>query len=176
MGVTPKITVLTAKSSFSLSTGSTLHSLLFKTAASPNTVAIKLLPAQALPSPPPEGIGAFAIQEPLVYQKSVDFADVICSVTEPFQRGYGFLVGQLNRAALSMAANFAEGNGGFTKADSKNFFGIARGSGQECLPQLELARRRGLIDESKRAELESQLEEISRMLPALINGLENRET
>ncbi len=35
------------------------------------------------------------------------------------------------------------GNGRFTKADCKNFFGIARGSVQECVPQLELAKRNG---------------------------------
>ena len=40
--------------------------------------------------------------------------------------------------------------------------------------QLELARRRGLIDEAKHAELKSQLEEISKMLSGLISGLENR--
>ena len=47
---------------------------------------------------------------------------------------------------------------------------------QECVPQLELAKRRGLIDDFKHAELKSQLEEISRMLSGLINGLENRDT
>jgi hypothetical protein len=60
-----------------------------------------------------------------VYQRSVDFADTICAVTEQFPRGYGFLVDQLNRASLSISANIAEGNGRFTKADRKNFFGIA---------------------------------------------------
>jgi four helix bundle protein len=49
-----------------------------------------------------------------VYQKSVDFADQIVELTEQFPRGYSFLVDQLNRAALSMAANLAEGNGRFT--------------------------------------------------------------
>jgi hypothetical protein len=33
-----------------------------------------------------------------VYQKSVDFADASCAATEQFERGYGFLVDQLNRA------------------------------------------------------------------------------
>lgn len=64
----------------------------------------------------------FAIEKLLVYQKSVDFADNICSATENFHRGYGFLVDQLNRAALSISSNIAEGNGRFTKADRKNFF------------------------------------------------------
>lgn len=77
---------------------------------------------------------------------------------------------------MSIAANIAEGNGRFTKADRKNFFGISRGSVQECLPQLELAKRRGLIDDAMHAELKSQLEEISRMLSGLITDLENRET
>ena len=49
-------------------------------------------------------------------------------MTETFPKGYGFLVNQLNRAALSISANIAEGNGRFTIRDRKNFFGIARGS------------------------------------------------
>jgi four helix bundle protein len=118
----------------------------------------------------------FQFEKLLVYQKAVDFADQVCATTEEFTRGYGFLVDQLNRAALSISANIAEGNGRFTKADRKNFFIIARGSVQECVPLLELARRRKLIDEPKHAELKSQLEEISKMLSGLINGLEKRET
>jgi four helix bundle protein len=118
----------------------------------------------------------FQFEKLLVYEKAVDFADQVCATTEEFTRGYGFLVDQLNRAALSISANIAEGNGRFTKADRKNFFIIARGSVQECVPLLELARRRKLIDEPNHAELKSQLEEISKMLSGLINGLEKRET
>ncbi len=118
---------------------------------------------------------AFAFEKLLVYQKSVDFADAVGTATEQFQRGYGFLVDQLNRAALSISSNIAEGNGRFTKADRKNFFGIARGSVQECVPELEHTKRRGLIEEPEHAELKSQLEEISRMPSGLIIGLENRE-
>lgn len=47
----------------------------------------------------------FALEKLFVYQKSVDFADNVCKVTEQFQRGYGFLVDQLNRAALSISFN-----------------------------------------------------------------------
>ena len=64
---------------------------------------------------------AFAFEKLLVYQKAVDFADKVCTHTEYFKRGYGFLVDQLNRAALSISANTAEGNGRFTKADRRNF-------------------------------------------------------
>jgi four helix bundle protein len=117
----------------------------------------------------------FQFEKLLVYQKSVDFADQVCTVTEQFSRGYGFLVDQLNRAALSISANIAEGNGRFTKADRRNFFIIARGSVQECVPLLELARRRGLIKDDRHAELKSNLEEISKMLSGLISGIENRK-
>ncbi|MCY2968975.1 MAG: four helix bundle protein [Planctomycetota bacterium] len=114
---------------------------------------------------------AFAFEKLIVYQKSVDFADVICQATEQFLRGYGFLSDQLNRAALSISANLAEGNGPFTRPDRRNFFGIAGGSIQECIPLLELARRRGLLDETRHSALKAQLEEIARMLAGLINGL-----
>ena len=118
---------------------------------------------------------AFMFEKLNVYQKAIDFADRITALTQHFPRGYGFLADQLNRAALSIAANIAEGNGRFTKADRKNFFGIARGSVQECVPLLELAKRRELIDETVNAELRSNLEEIAKMLSGLINGLENRQ-
>jgi len=117
---------------------------------------------------------AFAFEKLQVYQKAIDFADQVASLTEEWPRGYGFLRDQLNRAALSVAANLAEGNGRFTKADRKNFFGISRGSVQECVPLLELARRRALMDDARHGELKDNLEEIARMLSGLIRGLDRR--
>jgi hypothetical protein len=61
-----------------------------------------------------------------VYQKAFDFGDEFAALTQSFPLGYGFLVDQLNRAALSIATNLAEGNGRFTKPDRRNFFTIAR--------------------------------------------------
>ena len=118
---------------------------------------------------------SFTFEKLAVYQKSVDFADRVCGLTKGFNRGCGFLANQLNRAALSISANIAEGNGRFTKPDRRNFFGIARGSVQECVPLLELARRRSLMTDAKHDELKGQLEEISRMLSGLIHGLETRK-
>ncbi len=116
----------------------------------------------------------FAFEKLLVYQKAIDFANAICTATREFPRGYYFLVDQLNRAPLSIAANIAEGNGRFSKADRRNFFGIARGSVQECVPLLELAARQALLTPERHAQLKSHLEEIARMLSGLINGLEKR--
>ena len=117
---------------------------------------------------------SFMFEKLQVYQKSVDFADRVSALTESFPRGYGFLADQLNRASLSTATNIAEGNGRFTKADRRNFFGIARGSVQECVPLLELARRRGLLDSTEHDKLGEDLEVIAKMISGLINGLEER--
>src|SRR5215467_4352904 len=88
---------------------------------------------------------AFMFEKLEVYQKGVSFAADMAALTETFPRGYYFLTDQLNRAALSIATNLAEGNGRFTKPDRKNFFTIARGSVQECVPLLEIACRRGFL-------------------------------
>jgi len=119
---------------------------------------------------------AFAFEKLIIYQKSVSFADRICELTGGFPRGYWFLVDQLNRASLSIATNLAEGNGRFTKADRRHFFGIARGSVQECVPLLELASRRMLIPRELHLALYADLEEIARMLSGLIHGLDKRQT
>lgn len=109
-----------------------------------------------------------------VYQKAIDFADRISTLTEKFPRGYYFLSDQLNRAALSVATNIAEGNGRFTKADRKKFFIISRGSVQECIPLLEPSKRRQFIDEHIHKKLRGELETLAKMLSGLINGIDKR--
>jgi four helix bundle protein len=117
----------------------------------------------------------FMFEKLEVYQKAVTLAADVAALTEKFPRGYYFLTDQLNRAALSIATNLAEGNGRFTKPDRRNFFTIARGSVQECVPLLEVACRRGLLDEARHNTLRRDLETIAKMISGLINGLENRE-
>jgi four helix bundle protein len=114
---------------------------------------------------------AFAFEKPIVWQTSIDFADQICSRSESFPRGYGFLSDQLNRAALSISANIAEGNGRFTKPDRKNFFGIARGSVQECVPDFLTAPPSK--NQSSRSEKEEsrRLSTFSDLLRSPLNSL-----
>lgn len=118
---------------------------------------------------------AFMFEKLEVYQKAVNCADQVAALTEGFPRGYGFLVDQLNRAAVSVATNLAEGNGRFTIPDRRNFFTIARGSVQECVPLIEIARRRGLVKEDAALALRERLEVISKMISGLINGLDKRQ-
>ncbi len=116
----------------------------------------------------------FVFEKLLVYQKSVTLADEVCRITARFPYNYRFLADQLNRAALSIAANIAEGNGRSTGRDRRYFFGITRGSVQECVPLLEIALRRQLLGAEDHLRLTIGLQEISRMLSGLIKSVEKR--
>jgi four helix bundle protein len=105
-----------------------------------------------------------------VYKKAVDFADKIYESTKDFPKGNYYLTDQLNRAALSISANIAEGNGRFHKADRSNFFRIARGSAFECVPILEICRRKAFIAESKCDEFKGEVENLCKMLSGLIKS------
>jgi four helix bundle protein len=111
----------------------------------------------------------FLFEKLEVYQKAVSFAEEIGNLTEGFSKGNYYVVDQLNRAALSIATNIAEGNGRYHKADRVNFFRIARGSAFECIPIIELCRRKGLIKNDKSKILKENLDEICKMLSGLMN-------
>ena len=84
-----------------------------------------------------------------VYKKAIDIAGELSTLTESFPKGNYYLSDQLNRDALSIATNIAEGNGKYHKAGRVNFFRIARGSTFECVPILELCKRKKLITEEE---------------------------
>jgi len=103
-----------------------------------------------------------------VYQKALALAERVAGLTPGFPRGCWYLADQLNRASLSISLNIAEGNGRWTEADRKNFFGIARGSVHECVPLIGLCRRRGLLQDEVCEALREELETIAKMLSGLI--------
>ena len=103
-----------------------------------------------------------------VYQKAVAFAIEISSITDNFPKGTYYLVDQINRAAISISLNIAEGNGRFTQKDRNNFFYIARGSAFECVPLLKILNAKKLVNEDPYGRLINELETISKMLSGLI--------
>jgi four helix bundle protein len=110
----------------------------------------------------------FLFEKLVVYQKSLDFVDKVSRLTENYHKGTFYLADQLNRAALSIPTNIAEGNGRWTTKDKNHFFLIARGSAFECVPLLEVSRRRGLVGADIQAELKSTIDEIGAMLTGLM--------
>lgn len=112
---------------------------------------------------------SFMFENLEVYKKAIVFADELSALTESFPKGNYYLSDQLNRAVLSIATNIAEGNGKYTKADRVNFFRIARGSAFECIPILELCKRKKLIKEEDADAFKDRLDEICKMLSGLMN-------
>ncbi len=118
---------------------------------------------------------SFMFENLEVYQKSLDLAEEISNLTGSFDRGTYYIKDQANRAALSVPANIAEGNGRRHKNDRKQFFYIARGSAHECVPILELCKRKGLISNEKNDSLKSQINSIAMMLSKFISGLDGKD-
>ncbi|MEI8350137.1 MAG: four helix bundle protein [Candidatus Omnitrophota bacterium] len=104
-----------------------------------------------------------------VCKKAIAIADELSTLAETFPKGNYYLSDQLNRASLSIATNIAEGNGKYHKADRVNFFRIARGSAFECIPILELCKRKKLIKEEDAKVFKERLDEICKMLSVLMN-------
>lgn len=119
---------------------------------------------------------SFIFEKLEVYQRAVDFAEKIDTLSKQFAgRGHYHLIDQLRRAALSISLNIAEGNGRWHTKDRKNFFWIARGSVFECVPLVELCRRQELMSEEICAELKAELEVLSKMLTALVKGTDRQD-
>jgi len=114
----------------------------------------------------------FLFQKLEVYQKSVDLAEAISKLTDTFPRGSYYLTDQLNRAALSISTNLAEGNGRWHANDRKQFFYVARGSAQECVPILEICKRKKLIEVKHHDELVARIDTIVKMVYGLVKGLD----
>ena len=118
----------------------------------------------------------FLFEKLEVYQKAVDLAERVSTLTSDFPRGCWYLADQLNRASLSVSLNVAEGNGRWTEADRRNFFAIARGSLHECVPLIELCRRRRLLQDDVCGGLTGELETIAKMLSGLIQKGRRQQT
>ena len=98
----------------------------------------------------------------IVWQKAHQFVLSAYRLSESFPKPetYG-LTSQLRRAAVSIPANIAEGFKKTGRADKARFMNIAQGSLEECRYYLILAADLGY---GKTKELDSQLDEIGRML------------
>ena len=89
---------------------------------------------------------------------------------EPFCRDYG-LRDQIQRAAVSIGSNVAEG---FERRGNKefiNFLWIAKGSAAEVSSQLYHARDLGYIDDAQFTAIYSHAKKISAMIFKLISSI-----
>jgi four helix bundle protein len=88
-----------------------------------------------------------------------------------FARDYG-LRDQIQRAAVSVMSNIAEGFERNSRAEFARFISIARGSAGEVRSQLHLARELGYVAEPEIGALLAVCSEVIRMLVSLRKSLE----
>ena len=82
-----------------------------------------------------------------VYHVSVEFIVVADDVVEHLPRGRAYLGDQLQRAALSILLNIAEGAGEYSSDEKARFYRMARRSATECAGVLDVCQRLRLIEE-----------------------------
>jgi len=112
---------------------------------------------------------AKTFQDLIVWQKAHQFVLAIYRFTEGFPKSetYG-LSQQLRRAAVSIAANIAEGFKKKGKADKARFMNMSQGSVEECRYYLILAQDLTYGDSRP---LQIQLEEVSKLLEAYTDSI-----
>lgn len=108
-----------------------------------------------------------------VWQQAMDLAEACYHLTRRFPREeiYG-LTSQIRRAAASIPANIAEGNGRDTRREYIQFLRIAQGSLKELETHLILSTRIGLVTPAEMGEILRRCEGIGKMLRALIRSLQ----
>ena len=108
------------------------------------------------------------------WQRAIDLAGLSYRLTQTFPQSelYG-LTSQIRRAAVSIAANVAEGCGRQTPAAYINFLRIAQGSLKELETHLIIAERVGVVVHGGGDEILALCDEEGRILRALIRSLED---
>jgi len=111
-------------------------------------------------------------QDLIVWQKSIDLVVNVYKLTQQFPKEeiYG-LTSQINRAAISIPSNIAEGRMRGGNVEFKRFLFIALASGAELETQLFLSKKLPKMEKLDYNKVDSLLEEIMRMLNKLISQL-----
>src|SRR4030095_13009692 len=102
----------------------------------------------------------FTFEKLDVWQKAIDFADLVYNHTRNFPVDERFgLTNQMRRAAVSILSNIAEGTSRMSQADFARFIEIATGSLFEVVSQSFIGRRQGFLTEEGFRKLYSAAEE-----------------
>lgn len=109
----------------------------------------------------------------IAWQKSHQLVLAILKTTANIHRS-DVLKNQIERAALSISSNIAEGFGRQTKADKTHFYVMARGSTHEIQSQLLVARDPNKITKEEFDRLATLSLDPAKLLHGLIRSL-NKE-
>ena len=115
-------------------------------------------------------------QELIAWQKAHSFVLRVYAITRDFPEWerYG-LASQFQRAAVSIAANIAEGDKKIGRADKLRLMNIAQGSLEECRYYIILSKDLGYIDEKTAEEITYEIYQASRFLNAYCKGIQEND-
>ena len=107
-----------------------------------------------------------------VWQQAIPLATEVYRITKDFpkEEKYG-LTSQIQRSAVSIPSNIAEGAGRNGAAEFKLFLGYAAGSSCELETQLIITQALLYLDNSKAEELIKASNNIQKMLYALLKSV-----
>lgn len=97
----------------------------------------------------PEKQVLFDHEKLTVYQVAIEFVILADEVIENLPRGRAYLSDQLQRAALSISLNIAEGAGEYAVDEKARFYRMAKRSLTECAGILDVCQRLRLIEENR---------------------------
>jgi len=103
-----------------------------------------------------------------VWKQSKDLVVCVYGITKNFPKEEKYsLVSQINRAAVSVPSNIAEGSSRSSRKEQAHYTQIAYGSLIELLTQLIISQEIGYISNDEYLNLRKSIEEITNKLNAL---------
>lgn len=114
----------------------------------------------------------FGFERLEVWQKAIEFADLVYAMTRSFPADERFgLTNQMRRAAVSISSNIAEGSSRLSTKDFARFIEIATGSVYEVVSQSYIGRGQGFLSEESFQTLYASAERQGKMLSGLRRSL-----
>lgn len=111
-----------------------------------------------------------------LWQKSIDLVTQIYAITRDFPTGEKFgLVSQINRSAVSIPSNIAEGAGRNSDKEFMHFLAIAHGSSFELETQLIISNKLNYMSLEQLNELTGRITELQKMNFAIQSKLKPQE-
>jgi len=106
-----------------------------------------------------------------VWQKAVDLAACVYSVTEKFPKSelYG-ITNQMRRAAVSISSNIAEGFKRNHSGEKLQFYNVAYSSSAELESQIEVSRKLHFLQDNDYQGLNTSVVEIGKMMDGLMKS------
>jgi four helix bundle protein len=112
----------------------------------------------------------------IAFQRALDLAEVVYRVTESFPRGERFgLTSQIQKAAVRVPSDIAEGAGRFGYAEWRQLLSDARGSLYEVEAQALLSHRLRYIDDEAAALLNREIRKTGAALTGLLRWVRQKE-